>query len=86
MILGCARPSETHTYVIIDTGDPIQGVDTGDGKGDKIIVTGNTLKGGVTAKQDVTGWIMMPPSHWAVIGAQLEKDKSEGRLITFPSK
>ncbi len=78
MTLGCSvRPKEKQTYVVVEPGDPIQALDS---KENRIIVTGSTLKGGTIATQDVTGWVMMPPSHWRVVSAQLEKDKAEGRL------
>lgn len=80
MILGCLRPNEKQTYVVVEPGDPIQALDTQDGKAQKVIVTGTTMKGGNIAKQDVTGWIMMPPSHWKVISTQLERDKANGTL------
>ncbi len=83
--LGCSRPKDSQTYVVIEAGDPIQAVDKKDGKGERIIVTGTTLKGNVVTTQDVTGWFMMPPSHWKIISAQIEKDKAEGRIITFPA-
>lgn len=78
------RPQENTKYVVVGTGDPVQVAANEDGKTTKVVVTGTTLKGGAVAKQDISGWITMPPGHWSVISAQLEKDKAEGRLITFP--
>lgn len=69
---GCGiRPSVTHTYNVVEPGDPIQIVDLKAGKGEKVEVTGTTVKGGTISTQDITGWIAMPPSHWRVIADKL---------------
>lgn len=86
-VWGCsARPVDNQTFIVVQPGDPIQALKEVASKTQTIIVTGTTLKGGAIANQDVSGWVMMPPSHWVVISAQLEKDKAEGRLLTFPVK
>lgn len=80
-ISGCSiRPIDNAKYVVVEPGDPIQALDSADGKTNRVIVKGVTLKGGAVSTQDVTGWVMMPPSHWKIVSAQLEKDKAAGTL------
>lgn len=80
LISGCGvRPSETKTYVVVRPGDPIQIVDLKAQKGEKVEVTGSTLKGGAVSSEDVTGWIAMPPEHWEIIKAALEKTQAPNK-------
>lgn len=68
----CLAPKETHSYVIVKPGNPIQILDQKDGAEKKVSAFGRTLKDGSMAQQDVTGWVAMPPEHWEQIKKVLE--------------
>ena len=70
-IWGCAGvtlgPQVRTEYTILHPGRPMQVLDG-------ITVQGRALDGsGDAVRQDVGGWIMMPPDHWAAIQRALER-------------
>jgi hypothetical protein len=76
---GCSILGGTHNeYTIVEPGMPIQAVGNKKGKSEKNVVTGQELKSGKIATQDVNGWVMMPPSHWRVVANILEQAKKKG--------
>lgn len=64
-------PEVKETYTILHPGRPMEVL-----KNAK--VTGRLIDGtGQAVTQDVGGWVMMPPEHWAAIRRALEKEKAE---------
>lgn len=64
MISACAV---TTRYVVVDVGRPVQILEN-------VRVTARQLADdGQTVTQSIGGWIAMPPDHWAVVKAALEK-------------
>jgi hypothetical protein len=54
-------------YVVVQPGQPCRILD-------KAVVNVKTLTGDSAAvKQDVTGWVCMPPTHWEVVADILAK-------------
>ncbi len=59
---GCITigPRVETRYVIVHPGQPLRVMEN-------TTLSGERLDGAGPAKQDVGGWIMMPPDHWAVL-------------------
>ena len=71
-LLGCGvtanlGPQTKTEYILVHPGNPLQVMENR-------TVLGKPLGGdGAAQKQDVGGWIMMPPDHWKVVKEELEK-------------
>lgn len=62
------------TTVIVEAGKPVKLLQTTDPKAPKIIVVAALLKDEkIQVKQDISGWVAMPPSHWEQVKAALDE-------------
>ena len=67
LMTGCTiGPTVEVRHVLIHPGQPLRILEN-------VTVDGERLDGGGAAEHDVGGWVAMPPSHWEVIKAHLEK-------------
>jgi hypothetical protein len=63
---GCTiGPTVETRYVVVHPGQPIRILST-------VTANGERLDGAGVAEFDISGWVVMPPDHWATIKALLE--------------
>lgn len=60
--------------MILEPGKPVRLLQTTDPKEPKLIVVAALLSNDkIQVKQDISGWVAMPPSHWAHVEAALNE-------------